>query len=769
MRSFVTSGGGLLLGLIGIFTEQGCTRGAQYYLELGNRHFEQGKFADASLDYRKSISKNPNFGEAHYRLGLADMEQRDDRGAYGELSRAVELLPNRDDFRVRLADLCVRSYDASGDKPKVLYDQIVATADYLLKKNPNSFDGLRLRGSALAIDRRFDEALTQFRKANALRPLEPGIVLPMIQTLFLTNQGEADELGKRFLQAHKDYPPVYDVLVSHYMRSNRMADAEELLKNEAANLPGNASPQLQLATLYLRMHREADMVRTLNNLASNRKVFPQAHAMVGDFYAAIPRWDDASKEYEAGISSSPKDKLLYQKKLIKILIAQGQKDEALNRLNQLVKANPEDFDARGERAILLRESDDPKKLDLAISDLNILLNKNQKDEIAQYNIGLGYLAKGDLTSARAHLLESAKLRRNYFPPRLLLAEIAQKGRNYSETIRIANEVLAVDPRNSEARLWHAAGLIGNQSLERAGAELDALLREYPNSLNINLHMAVLETVEKKYRDAEARYLRFYVRGQKDLRPLEGLIQVYSQDHHFDKALQLLDQELKQSPNSQALHLLMAGTATQAGKLDLATNEYEWLRSKDPKSIQAYVSLGEMYQLKGDVNSALKSYEKAREFAPNDPRIIAIIAYLQQTTGGQNNQAIVNLRKQLALDPENTVAMNNLAFALADTGNDLDQALSLAEKAQKKAPSNAGIADTLGWVYTKKGLNDSAIQIFIGLVRKYPDDPTLRYHYAVALLQKGQTDEAKAEFVISLSKNPPKEMADKIKQILSKVG
>jgi predicted Zn-dependent protease len=96
-------------------------------------------------------------------------------------------------------------------------------------------------------------------------------------------------------------------------------------------------------------------------------------------------------------------------------------------------------------------------------------------------------------------------------------------------------------------------------------------------------------------------------------------------------------------------------------------------------------------------------------------------------------------------------------------------MSLAQTAQKKAPTNPGIEDTLAWVYVKKGLNDSAIQIFNNLVRKYPDEPAFRYHLGVALLQKGQAEEAKDEFVISLSKNPPKDMADKIRQILSKLG
>src|SRR5208337_564316 len=125
--------------------------------------------------------------------------------------------------------------------------------------------------------------------------------------------------------------------------------------------------------------------------------------------------------------------------------------------------------------------------------------------------------------------------------------------------------------------------------------------------------------------------------------------------------------------------------------------------------------------------------------------------------------------QLAINPEDITALNNLAYELAESGTDLDQASALAERAQRKAPGNPEIADTLGWVYARKGLNDSAIQILNGLVKKFPDQPALRYHLGVALLQKGKVTEAKAEFTIALSHKPPKEMADKIREIMSRVG
>src|SRR5205814_1771270 len=159
-----------------------------------------------------------------------------------------------------------------------------------------------------------------------------------------------------------------------------------------------------------------------------------------------------------------------------------------------------------------------------------------------------------------------KLSLYYIAPRLALAEMDQKARSYSETIRIANDVLAVDPANADAKLWHAAGMIGNKDYNNARTELNGLLRQYPDSANVNLHMAVLDTAEKKYHDAEVRYLRLYKPGQADLRPLEGLIQLYDAEKQVEKSLTLLEGELKQAPDSQPVHLLLAGTAARAGKL-----------------------------------------------------------------------------------------------------------------------------------------------------------------------------------------------------------
>jgi tetratricopeptide (TPR) repeat protein len=53
-------------------------------------------------------------------------------------------------------------------------------------------------------------------------------------------------------------------------------------------------------------------------------------------------------------------------------------------------------------------------------------------------------------------------------------------------------------------------------------------------------------------------------------------------------------------------------------------------------------------------------------------------------------------------------------------------------------------DTLGWVYYKKGLYDSAIGEFKSSLSKTAGNPTVIYHLGLAYHQKGESDKARSE-------------------------
>ena len=76
-------------------------------------------------------------------------------------------------------------------------------------------------------------------------------------------------------------------------------------------------------------------------------------------------------------------------------------------------------------------------------------------------------------------------------------------------------------------------------------------------------------------------------------------------------------------------------------------------------------------------------------------------------------------------------------------------------------------DTMGYIYLKKGMRDSAIKTFGNLVRKYPKYATFRYHLGMALLENGDKTGARKELEAALANNPSREEAAKIKELVGK--
>jgi len=727
-----------------------------------------GKYADAEMEYRKSVQEAPNFAEGYYRLGVLRYQLRKGNEALDALEQAATLDPGNDRYGVELASVAIEAYQ-SMPAIRNLYDQAAKEADHLLQKDPNSFDGLRLRGEVWVVDRKYDDALAEFRKADRIRPNDPDLVLVMVQTLLAESDGPgAEALAQRFLSVRKDFPPIYDVLEGYYVRSKRSGEAEHLLQAEISALPRNAHARLELAGLYRSSGRDREMSQELEKITGDRNAFPAGPALVGDFYAESGRWNDALDQYRAGIQHAPEaEKTGYHKRMERALEALGNRQGALGELQAILKASPDDEEMRLRRAILLRESPDAKDRDFAIEELKLLAGQYPDDAVVHYNLAASYWAKGEAGLAWREAMQSSDLGRNYVAPRLLMTEIAQREHNSAAALEAAQQVIAIDPKNVAAHLVRARLLMESKSYGQAESELNAISAAQSGSKDVDLEFAELAAAEKKYAKAEALYRRVYSPGSSDLRPLEGLTRLYMLEGQPAKANALLQEELLRHPDSRPIRILLASAAAKAGKFDLALEQYRWLESKDPKSAQTYVALGEFYQLQGKTQDALASYQTASELAPNDPNILNAMAILESNSG-QAERAVQTLSKQLALDPDNAAAMNNLAFNLAETGQNLDRALTLAETVARKFPSEPGVIDTLGWVYVQRGLDQSAIRVLGALVKKHPNVAAYHYHLGVALLRGKQTRDAKRELLAALSEHPPSGLSDKIRSNLKQV-
>jgi tetratricopeptide (TPR) repeat protein len=176
-------------------------------------------------------------------------------------------------------------------------------------------------------------------------------------------------------------------------------------------------------------------------------------------------------------------------------------------------------------------------------------------------------------------------------------------------------------------------------------------------------------------------------------------------------------------------------------------------------------MGESYRRKGDDNSAIAMLEKARATSPENTTVLTMLGLVYDRAGKvkESKQAYEAVLK---INNSHGVALNNLAFLIAEHGGDLNDALSKGQRAKQLLPNLSEVSDTLGGIYLKKNMTDEAVRVLQDLVDKVPSNPMYRYHLASALSQKGDKPRAIKHLQEALKASNDNREKVKIQQLLS---
>ena len=150
-------------------------------------------------------------------------------------------------------------------------------------------------------------------------------------------------------------------------------------------------------------------------------------------------------------------------------------------------------------------------------------------------------------------------------------------------------------------------------------------------------------------------------------------------------------------------------------------------------VTADLALAELDTIDGKRDDARKRLIRA--VLQTQPILPGHLLFAQlEMNEGKNAAAIEQFRKAVALDDKNAIALNGLAYLLAEN-HQPDKALKYAQKAKEIAPDNAAVADTLGWTYFQKGLYSMAVTNLQDAIAK-ENTARRRYHLAMAYLKAG---------------------------------
>jgi tetratricopeptide (TPR) repeat protein len=231
------------------------------------------------------------------------------------------------------------------------------------------------------------------------------------------------------------------------------------------------------------------------------------------------------------------------------------------------------------------------------------------------------------------------------------------------------------------------------------------------------------------------------------------------------------QDTGQARDRLDLVLAEGNAAVGAGRYELAIASFQKvLENLDPDSREAgdlHLRMGETYRRKGDAEAAIASLIRASELLPDQPAVVGTLALVLDSCG-RKAEAEQAYRATLQLDSDNAIAMNNLAFLLAERGEDLDHAWGYARRAMELMPEDVDMIDTAGWVQYKRQEMDAALGLFAKAVGKEPGNDGYRQHLLLALAGKTERTAAMEELQGLLVSDSSSAGAEKVLELLQAV-
>jgi cellulose synthase operon protein C len=224
------------------------------------------------------------------------------------------------------------------------------------------------------------------------------------------------------------------------------------------------------------------------------------------------------------------------------------------------------------------------------------------------------------------------------------------------------------------------------------------------------------------------------KSPEDIRALDALTASYLAERQPDKALARVRQQVALRPGSAALQRYLGQFLLRSGDPAGARAAFQASKASAPQ-FDTELDLVRADILEKKFDTARQALNRILASRADYAQALLMLGMLEETTGNYP-QALEQYQKAVDADATNVVALNNLAFCLAERANRLDEALRHAQRAKElAAESTPAVDDTLGWIYYRKGVYRTAVRHLEHAVKQEPTSRR-KYHLAMAYFRSG---------------------------------
>jgi tetratricopeptide (TPR) repeat protein len=355
---------------------------------------------------------------------------------------------------------------------------------------------------------------------------------------------------------------------------------------------------------------------------------------------------------------------------------------------------------------------------------------------------------------------------------IAILTLAQVTEGEEQSAKVLADYLAAHPDAKDVRVAYARMLVNGKQYEAARQEFLTLDKAQPNNPGTLYALGILSMQMNDNQAAEGYFTRFVDVMDKtpdeERDPTKAVLilsQIAEERGDIPVALGWLDRLDTNDPKIQlGADLRRAQLTAKQGDLAGARKLLGTLKPEDPAE-QAQVVLIEAQLLRdaGKNQEAFKLMEQGLKRFPDNTDFLYDYALMAEKMG-KTQVMEKSLRQVIAKAPDNQHAYNALGYSLADRNVRLKEAYALIEKAQKMAPTDPFIMDSMGWVQYRLGKLDAA-EAQLRKAYQLRNDPEIGIHLGEVLWKKGQHDDARKLWREARAKDPKN---DALKSTLSRL-
>lgn len=481
----------------------------------------------------------------------------------------------------------------------------------------------------------------------------------------------------------------------------RWDDAISSLVRAIAFDPQTNYLEFALARTYLHTEKVEKSVQVLEDLLAQSPDYGAGHELLGDVLSFQGDYDQAIEHFRRALELSP-DKMSVQMRLGMALERSGDSSSAVDLLESILDEYPQTSVAR-----------------LALARIYFEAGRVDDSKLAYQQI---------LEQAPGHqqaVLEYGKI--IFQEDQLAAMDL------YLETLKHNPLAAAVHQRVAQIYL-------SRQELESARTHFKAVLKPYPDNLQVISRIALIDLELKNWNEAEVGFRRLLDIPEHKDRNRYYLSVALSGQSRFDDAIVELEQISPESSNYESSALQLAYLYNKVGRTNNAIQTLQQMLDLGLQQPELYYYLAAFLADVEQYDNALGIIEKGTAEYPKNIRLLYQLGVVYEKL--ENSPAAVDvMEKILELDREHSDALNFLAYYQAEEGLDLDLALVRALKAYELMPSGY-VSDTLGWVYYKLGQYEESRLYLESAAGSYPEDSVIHEHlgdlyWAMKLWEKAE--------------------------------